>query len=252
MATRVRPQPAPSTPAPEFLEPGSAMLLVPPTNLTKRLTAAVHRSLPGWTVQVLVKHWADDGVSVVLKGTRDPDSAAPPAPPTDSPQARKIESRTASVLERIVEAQHAGAGWSASARFTQHGVNHFDDIVVAKPNDPPTCIDGKVIFPGEAYLDGKKDVVVVPYEEKKASLGSDPRLRSVYFLCWGSTTGTPSLPGTNLHLYTSPPDPPAPTLMLANAAISLPAGRVFVHVMSAQDPPLVLQARALADWWVWW
>ncbi|MBQ0960282.1 hypothetical protein KAK06_15110 [Ideonella sp. 4Y11] len=259
MATRIHPRLAPAEPASPRLEPNAEMLLAPPPNLSKRLTASVHRSLPGWTLQVIVQRWTEDRVRVLITGRRDAGMVAPPAPPTGSEQAEKLERGTERALKRILEQDQPGTEWDVAARYAKRTENEFTISAFGeeegKKNDPPTCIDGDVIFPGETYRVSETDTIQVNYKPPKRPPG--PTLvgstdHCVYFHYHGDLSPVTSFPAAPLRDYPLRHSPPAPTLIHANAVVPLTPGLTFVYVLTPGSLPLVMQIGDLQDWWVWW
>lgn len=260
MATRIHPQPAPAEPASPRLEPNAEMLLAPPPNLSKRLTAAVHRSLPGWTVQVIVKRWAEESVGVVVTGQRDAGAIAPPAPPTGSAEAEKLSRRLAAALERSVEQDRPGTDWSIDFDYSSSDLDHFKCRLAGKKNDPPTCIDGEgeVIFPGNAFLGVQAGVITVKVPGSQSSVQAPPPSRCVFFHCHGdpasltipACTVVPSTAGSTPAQYPVSGYQPPP-LFFAQAPVPLSSTLTCGLVLNAGSV-LSVNIGDLSDWWVWW
>lgn len=255
MATRILPLPAPAEPASPRLEPNAEMLLAPPPNLSKRLTAAVHRSLPGWTVEVLVKRWTDSHVDVVIKGLRDADALAPPAPPTGSAEAERLASRVARALERAVEQRQPATNWLVVPDYSSTSAKSFRLNLAGEPegkkNDPPTCIDGEgeVIFPDVESFGSPVEMITVSLPESPSSLPTPPRC---VFFHYHGRPNLQTLPVATLTDYAQlPANHVPPTLYDAGSPVVPQTGLTYWQLVTTQTP-LPLSVGALTGWWVWW
>lgn len=249
MATRIHPLPAPTEPASPHLEPDAEMLLAPPPNLSKRLTASVHRSLPGWTLQVIVQRWTEDHVKVLVTGQRGADALAPPAPPTGSAAAEKLTDRAERAFEQIVRKNWPDTEWSFRSTYVSDGPNQLRIGLQGKKNDPPTCTDGagEVIFPGDVRL--AEPVLVVR---------NDPNVERRVFIHWYDDASQPILPtlpaGFTWEAYDNG-SWPSPVAMPGLVHPVLPSppidDRTFACLVPAGGK-LPLIVSQLNRWWVWW
>ena len=234
---------------------------VPRTGLPQRLAASARRSLPGWTFRVTVRVWTHDLVVVLIDGTRNPASGAPAAPPPDSAAAAQLKSLTAEVLETFLETVHPGSHWFVFPDYRRLNADAIELTLVAlrKKDDPPTCADGAVIFPGDTYLEDSTGNIVIR-NTGIAQGHKKPVARYVFFHRFAgplSSASSPSPVPTPNASYTangwpaaSPPINP-PTLVHQNNPVSYAPQKTYAHLLAA-NASLPLNPTPLSDWWVWW